>query len=71
MKRMEALALGLKTYTGGKKCARHPDSPRRAVNGNCHKCICDRVRSAARRRKRSSSTKTTAARTGLKGAKRK
>jgi hypothetical protein len=44
MTRAEAKALGLKTYTSGKKCRKHPDSPRRVKNGNCHRCIADRVK---------------------------
>lgn len=42
--RQEAITKGQKLYTSGmKKCVKHPDSPRRVANGNCHLCICERM----------------------------
>jgi hypothetical protein len=55
--RQEAIAKGLKLYTSAmKKCVKHPHSPRRVSNGNCHACICERM-SNDRNKKRLSERK--------------
>jgi hypothetical protein len=50
MNRQEAIEKGVLVYTTGKKCPKHPNSPRRVSNGNCHECICERMRSPHSRR---------------------
>lgn len=48
----EARATGRMFYVG-KVCSKHPElkGERRAKNGNCHKCICERMRARPSRKK--------------------